>query len=1101
MIDKIAATNATPSPTPTESSLESLLGEVAGEFFDRMANGERPEIDEYVNRYPELADQIRGAFPALQVVGDSRTESNGLGTEDNLNGQKTLGDFRILRELGRGGMGVVYEAEQLSMGRKVALKVLPFTALAQEKSVQRFRNEVRAAGALNHPNIVPIHFVGEERGVHFFAMQLIRGQTMAEVIMQLVQLQNEGQPLQDDSISRALSVVARAGIGSCTDELTQVPDSEGHDVAYEPSRVSLETAPETKAQISTERQTAGRLAFVRSAARLSAQAADALQHAHEEGVLHRDIKPGNMMLDTEGQLYVTDFGLARMETDVGVTMTGDLVGTLRYMSPEQALAKRIVIDHRTDIYSLGVTLYELLTLRPSFDGENRQELLRQIAFEDPPKPRQISRSIPSELETIVLKAIEKNPDERYATAGELADDLRAFLENRPIKAKPPTFAQRSAKWSRRHRPLVWSACASSALLLLITMVFLVISNAYISGERDLKIEALEANKKSLVESEENFKLAVNTVEQFTTIVRDDPAFDDVAMQPIRRRLLANALAYYTTLVAKRGNDAPRVEIASAYWTIGQIHRKLGEWEESHRAHERALKIRKQLAQHEPDNEDYQAKLAESCARVAVFYVPGNYEKKLVKAEQLCNEACSIAGRLHKRDPSLRNSALLADVLYTSGQVSTNQIGAAGTQTAREKAIASAEAPLKQAIAIREKIVRGENATPDQTWSLAQAYRQLAQVNNAAGRADAAIALYRQAITYHAQIEGVDLDGGNKVAACLVELGIIQMATHDQTEVGLANVRKALAIAEEQKKLHGRLVWPRSMIARAYNAIGDNERSEERWNEAIQAHQTEIRELEGLAELGDTYQGQHWSLAHAYRELGLAHFEFGNTQAGFAAFDSAVKEWKLMILKYPVSPAYDHNYGTLLREWALLYERAGEIDDAIRVAWDCVRIHESLAKKHSENLDYQRGVVSVYEHLLRLSPNDAVASNRLAWFLATTANEQVRDAPRATKLARIAVEARENNGFYWYTLGVSYYRGNDWARAAEAFSTATKNRNDTSRGFAGFFIAMNTWRLNRKADALRTYRESTRWMDKQNPNDSELKRFRREAAALLDIRQP
>ena len=190
-------------------------------------------------------------------------------------------------------------------------------------------------------------------------------------------------------------------------------------------------------------------------AELGIQAAEALDHAHALGIVHRDVKPANLLVDGRGSLWVTDFGLAHIQSDARLTMTGDLVGTLRYMSPEQALAKRVVVDHRTDVYSLGATLYELLTLEPAFAGTDRQELLRQIAFEEPKPPRRINRAIPAELETIVLKAMEKNPADRYATAKELADDLRRFLADEPILARRAGVVRRLRKWGRRHPARWW----------------------------------------------------------------------------------------------------------------------------------------------------------------------------------------------------------------------------------------------------------------------------------------------------------------------------------------------------------------------------------------------------------------------------------------------------------------------------------------------------------------------------------------------------------------------------------------------------------------------------------------------------------------------
>jgi serine/threonine protein kinase/Flp pilus assembly protein TadD len=336
----------------------------------------------------------------------------------------TLGDFRLLREVGRGGMGIVYEAEQISLGRRVALKVLPFAATMDPRHLQRFQNEARAAASLHHPNIVPVYAVGCERGVHYYAMQFIDGLTLAQFLA----------PKSD----------------------SPAPSPDQATTAYPPlppDKAAAETAvaaAETTAQVPRDR------AEFRRIAAWGIQAAEALEHAHQLGIVHRDVKPGNLMLDGAGKLWVTDFGLARVGADAGLTLTGDLVGTLRYMSPEQALARRATVDHRTDIYSLGVTLYEVLTGRPAVEGKTREEILRQIVFAAPKAPRQRNRAIPADLETIILKAMAPEPERRYATAQELAEDLGRFLEDRPVQARRPSLSARARQWARRHPTLVGS---------------------------------------------------------------------------------------------------------------------------------------------------------------------------------------------------------------------------------------------------------------------------------------------------------------------------------------------------------------------------------------------------------------------------------------------------------------------------------------------------------------------------------------------------------------------------------------------------------------------------------------------------------------------
>jgi tetratricopeptide (TPR) repeat protein len=452
------------------------LTQVLDAYLAGLPKGATPNPDELLARHPDLADDLKECLDCLAFIRQAARPADAAAARGDAASQESapreLGDFRIVREVSKGGMGVVYEAEQLSLGRRVALKVLPFAATLDPRQLQRFKNEAQAAAGLHHTNIVPVHFVGCERGVHFYAMQYIDGQSLAAVIAELRRLAGPGEG--GSEASPVLSAAAEALVrGQTMPELYpangQAPTissplpcrTDGQSVL--PGPAAAETA--VQAPTSLGRSLRSR-AYFEAVARLGVQAAEALEHAHALGVIHRDVKPGNLLLDGRGNLWVTDFGLAHCQSQAGLTMTGDLVGTLRYMSPEQALAKRVVVDHRTDVYSLGATLYELLTLEPAFAGSDREELLRQIAFEEPRSPRRHNKAIPADLETVVLKALAKNPAERYATTQEVADDLRRFLKHKPIWAQRPTLAQRARKWARRHRTAVWSA----AVVLLVAML-------------------------------------------------------------------------------------------------------------------------------------------------------------------------------------------------------------------------------------------------------------------------------------------------------------------------------------------------------------------------------------------------------------------------------------------------------------------------------------------------------------------------------------------------------------------------------------------------------------------------------------------------------
>ena len=376
------------------------------------------------------------------ILGLRRTRSTAVGVPFGvppLSGK--LGDFEILREVGRGGMGVVYEAQQVSLGRRVALKVLLLHPTIDTSWVERFRREARAAGRLHHTNIVPIYETGQEGGLHYFAMQFISGAGLDAVIRQLRRLTPVRQSTAD------LEVAGTRGVGGLDESVhTQrepdsapagaVPLETGASEAAVPSLAGAGSPSESRVR-----------AYWQSVARTGIQAADALDYAHSQGLVHRDVKPSNLLLDADGNVWVTDFGLAKGEADPDdLTKSGDLLGTLRYAPPERFAGKS---DLRGDVYGLGLTLYELLTLRPAFNETDRSKLLDQVLHADPPRPRRLVPSLPRDLETIVLKSIDRDPARRYQTAKEMADDLRRFLDDRPIRAQATMWPERVWRWSRR----------------------------------------------------------------------------------------------------------------------------------------------------------------------------------------------------------------------------------------------------------------------------------------------------------------------------------------------------------------------------------------------------------------------------------------------------------------------------------------------------------------------------------------------------------------------------------------------------------------------------------------------------------------------------
>jgi eukaryotic-like serine/threonine-protein kinase len=477
----------------TSSDARNPVEALAEEFLDRKRRGEHPTLREYVECYPELAGEIRDLFPALLMMEDLGEDSGGAtGSLVADNGAavgirlERLGDYRILREIGRGGMRVVYEAEQESLGRRVALKVLSAGLLLDPKQVRRFEREAKAAARLHHTNIVPVFGVGRQDGHHYFVMQFIAGLGLDVVLDDLRRLRRgkveafpaaEPAPMPSGVAAVTGVDVARSLIsgrfdvggppadGSVTEPVDDVAPAAANGLPAD-SGVSSAILPgsfELSASSDPDRQ------FYRSVARIGIQVAEALEYANRQGILHRDVKPSNLLLDNRANVWVADFGLAKTSDADDLTHSGDILGTIRYMAPERFSGH---CDARSDVYSLGLTLYELVALRPAYLASDRNTLIDRVLHDEPERLKKRAPGVPRDLETIIAKAIARDPTRRYATAAALAEDLRRYVEDRPIHARRISLVERLARWCRRNKVLASSIGVAAAALVAVAVMSL-----------------------------------------------------------------------------------------------------------------------------------------------------------------------------------------------------------------------------------------------------------------------------------------------------------------------------------------------------------------------------------------------------------------------------------------------------------------------------------------------------------------------------------------------------------------------------------------------------------------------------------------------------
>ena len=713
---------------PLPAAEQERLALILDEYLQGLEQGQPIEPDELLARHPDVADRLRGYLSGLRLFHHAVAErAAGVASgEPKLRGQ--LGDFRLVREIGRGGMGVVYEGVQVSLGRRVALKVLPASIAIQETQIARFKNEAQAAAQIDHPNIVPVFAIGQERGIHYFAMQLIGGQSLGQLLEELRQDAKRGD------------------------------------------------------------HTAKSLGHVQNVARVGAQVAAALHAAHEIGVVHRDVKPSNLLLDEKGKAWITDFGVARCRTAGGLTETGQAVGTMAYMSPEQAGGNPALVDQRTDIFSLGVTLYELATLR--HPGEAAHDAATTFAIEQSHwrRPRLWNPAIPADFENIVQKAIAEEREDRYSTARELAEDLERFLRGEPILARPPTLASRLNKWAWRHKR--WMVAAGGALAA--AVLGLAVSLAIIATERNAKDAAFRAATVNQQQAEKKFRQAREMLDHFGAQVAEGLA-EVPGSEGVRQRLLAEMLPYYREFAREAARDpALQSDLAVTFSKIGDLSDQIGSLDDAEAAYREARAILQRLCESQPAESKHLRSLALCDNNLGqLLQKRGDDSAARHALERALSQQRVLAGRW----PSAEHRADLAATFGNLGLLA-NRGGDAKL----------AAAHFRSAIEIQESL-RRENLQDDANLHhLAASYNNLAalflrtQPTAASAWVERALTIQRGLVGRHPQQRAYQSD----LALSFNNLGAIHARLDHETD--------ALACFHDAAALQQRLVSVAPLVA-------------------------------------------------------------------------------------------------------------------------------------------------------------------------------------------------------------------------------------------------------------------------------------------------